>query len=101
VLPEVNALGIDSAAIRYGAILHVISGELGTAPTTRPEGTPTLTPTSARTGSATAQPTDPRCLHCKEPLVQDDIWGWMHEGQRYLCRDQRTGELLTQAATLI
>lgn len=54
-----------------------------------------------RAGGSTAQPTDPRCLHCKEPLVQDDIWGWMHEGQRYLCRDPRTGELLTQAATLI
>ncbi|MDP9795834.1 hemin uptake protein HemP [Catenuloplanes nepalensis] len=60
-----------------------------------------MTPTSVRTGASTAQPTDPRCLHCKEPLVQDDIWGWMHEGQRYLCRDPRTGELLTQAATLI
>ena len=101
-MPEVNAPVIDFVRIRYGAILHVISRGTWNGPDhTRPEGKPTLTPTSVRSGASTAAPTDPRCLHCKEPLVQDDIWGWMHEGQRYLCRDPRTGELLTQAATLI
>ena len=41
------------------------------------------------------------CLHCRELLIFDDVWGWMHEGNRYLCRDPETGELTTQPATLI
>jgi len=41
------------------------------------------------------------CLHCREPLIFDDVWGWVHEGSRYLCRDPQTGELTAQPATLI
>jgi hypothetical protein len=43
----------------------------------------------------------PRCLHCADELVMDDLWGWVHDSGQYLCRDKRSGELLCQPATLI
>jgi hypothetical protein len=43
----------------------------------------------------------PCCLHCSEPLMLDDLWGWVHSGGRYLCRDSSTGEPLCQPATLM
>lgn len=43
----------------------------------------------------------PRCLNCREQLMLDDLWGWVHYGGRYLCRDGTSGELLCQPATLI
>lgn len=33
-------------------------------------------------------------LHCDQALIRDSLWGWMHEGDRYLCRDPATGEVL-------
>jgi hypothetical protein len=43
----------------------------------------------------------PHCLNCGERLMLDDLWGWVHYGGRYLCRDETSGELLCQPATLI
>ena len=38
------------------------------------------------------------CRHCGEPLHRDWLWGWMHAGSRYLCRDAVTGALLCAPA---
>ncbi|MEU4236748.1 hypothetical protein [Actinoplanes sp. NPDC026619] len=48
-----------------------------------------------------AERATPRCLHCAEQLVLDDLWGWVHDNGEYLCRDRESGELLCQPATLI
>jgi hypothetical protein len=49
----------------------------------------------------TGKQSTPRCLHCSEQLVLDDLWGWVHAGGEYLCRDRESGEVLCQPATLI
>ncbi|SCE63999.1 hypothetical protein GA0070214_10179 [Micromonospora chaiyaphumensis] len=41
----------------------------------------------------------PTCQHCRQPLFEDSLWGWMHAGSRYLCQDPATGEPLCQPAT--
>jgi hypothetical protein len=56
----------------------------------------------ASTGAEQPRPsTTPRCLHCADQLVLDDLWGWVHETGEYLCRDRESGEFLCQPATLI
>lgn len=54
---------------------------------------------SLTTGSHAAA--TPRCLHCAEQLILDELWGWVHDTGEYLCRDSESGELLCQPATLI
>ncbi|GAA2608625.1 hypothetical protein [Paractinoplanes durhamensis] len=52
-------------------------------------------------GEMAGNQSTPRCLHCADPLVLDDLWGWVHDSGEYLCRDRESGELLCQPATLI
>jgi len=42
--------------------------------------------------------TEAVCRNCGESLENDGLWGWMHQGDRYLCRDTTTGELLCSPA---
>ena len=62
-------------------------------------------PSDRSFGTAAPEPetgdTVPHCLNCDERLMLDDLWGWVHYGGRYLCRDGASGELLCQPATLI
>ncbi|MET3423645.1 hypothetical protein BJ973_002857 [Actinoplanes tereljensis] len=51
--------------------------------------------------ASTGNQATPRCLHCSEQLVLDELWGWVHDGGEYLCRDRESGEVLCQPATLI
>ncbi|MET8907794.1 hypothetical protein [Micromonospora sp. NPDC004551] len=62
---------------------------------------PAATVPAAADGAARAGQPGPRptCQHCRQPLFEDSLWGWMHAGSRYLCQDPATGEPLCQAAT--
>jgi hypothetical protein len=55
----------------------------------------------AASGDDLGESASPECLHCGEPIELDDIWGWTHTGNRYLCVDPSNGEPLCSPATLI
>ncbi|NES27786.1 hypothetical protein GCE86_10560 [Micromonospora terminaliae] len=68
-----------------------------------PEAT-TATPAADAGAAPAVQPAlgtghRPTCQHCRQPLFEDSLWGWMHAGGRYLCQDAATGEPLCQPAT--
>jgi hypothetical protein len=38
------------------------------------------------------------CRHCARPLWREELWGWLHQDDGYLCRDPDTGEFLCTPA---
>ena len=34
------------------------------------------------------------CRHCHRALWHEDLWGWLHLDNSYLCRHPATGEVL-------
>ena len=34
------------------------------------------------------------CRHCGQALWHEDLWGWLHRDNNYLCRHPDTGEIL-------
>ncbi|MFB9356505.1 hypothetical protein, partial [Actinoplanes nipponensis] len=37
---------------------------------------------------------DVLCRHCRRALWHEDLWGWLHLDNSYLCRHPDTGEIL-------
>jgi hypothetical protein len=49
---------------------------------------------SEEAGTSVPGGADVFCRHCHRALWHEDLWGWLHLDNSYLCRHPATGEIL-------
>lgn len=53
---------------------------------------------SSDAGTSVAGSGDVVCRHCGRALWHEDLWGWLHLDNSYLCRHPATGEVMITPA---